>query len=458
VNISWTWFWNWKKEKKKEKTMFLDSYNEIIRCIRARVPVINLVLESERFLDQFLPSSLTNAGAQILTESQILNSSNMSYGDPVIVLDSSLLTGVTVFKCLDRIRSLSSGGKPLELEKPALEFAQKCTKTEAGQIQGKAQDWLIVAGMEVLAERVKERCGSAFTLLLLRDTDLKNDKKLFRALLNHCAKEIKVTVAVVTSDPISDLTLRACMPVIKIGHPSVTEISRTILSRLKDVKAILNTPTITISDGKGVREVEVEDAAEICGRALAGLHIHLALNLLTMFIESGLTDTGTGKVLVLDVGGLGNAKADILNKEGYMELIRDLPSESRVGGLVRLKAWVRDRAKGFTGAAKAAKLATPKGVMLVGPPGTAKSLSAKMIAGMFGVPLIRLDMGALFNSLLGSSEKNLRNALAVAEASSPSVLLVDECDKGMAGMAGGQIDSGTSARLMGTLLTWLVSV
>ena len=138
-----------------------------------------------------------------------------------------------------------------------------------------------------------------------------------------------------------------------------------------------------------------------------------------------------------------------------MTLIRDLPSISRIGGLEVLKEWVSVRSRGFTPEAKKAKLVPPKGLMLVGPPGTAKSMSAKAIARIFGVPLIRLDMGSLFNALVGSSERNLRNALSVADASAPCVLLVDEADKGLAGMTGGKSDSGVSSRLMGSLLTWM---
>jgi SpoVK/Ycf46/Vps4 family AAA+-type ATPase len=93
-------------------------------------------------------------------------------------------------------------------------------------------------------------------------------------------------------------------------------------------------------------------------------------------------------------------------------------------------------------------------MVFVGPPGTGKSLSAKAVASEFGVPLLRFDFGRVFNSLVGSSEQRMRQALKAVESMSPCVLFCDEIDKGLAGL-GGSGDSGTSQRVFGTFLTWL---
>jgi SpoVK/Ycf46/Vps4 family AAA+-type ATPase len=87
--------------------------------------------------------------------------------------------------------------------------------------------------------------------------------------------------------------------------------------------------------------------------------------------------------------------------------------------------------------------------------GCGKSLTAKAIATQWGLPLLRLDLGRIFSSLIGSSEENLRRAIQVAESVSPTVLWVDEIEKGLSGAAGTVTDSGVSARVFGTLLTWL---
>lgn len=129
----------------------------------------------------------------------------------------------------------------------------------------------------------------------------------------------------------------------------------------------------------------------------------------------------------------------------------DTPS---VGGLGGLKTWLAARRKAFgTEEAKKYGLPEPKGVLLLGMPGTGKSLTAKTVAREWGLPLLKLDAGKLFGSLVGQSEAQTRQAIEAAEACSPCILWIDEIEKGLAG--GGGLDGGTSQRVFGTLLTWL---
>lgn len=130
----------------------------------------------------------------------------------------------------------------------------------------------------------------------------------------------------------------------------------------------------------------------------------------------------------------------------------DIPD---AGGLESLKGWLSARRKAF-GSEKAKEfgLPEPKGTLLLGPPGTGKSLTAKVVAKEWGFPLLRLDAGKLFGSLVGQSESQTRMAIQAAEACAPCVVWIDEIEKGLAG-AMGQGDSGTSQRVFGTLLTWL---
>ena len=93
--------------------------------------------------------------------------------------------------------------------------------------------------------------------------------------------------------------------------------------------------------------------------------------------------------------------------------------------------------------------------MLTGVPGCGKSLCARAMASFWQVPLLRLDMGAVFQGLVGSSEANMRKAIKCAEAMAPCVLMIDEIEKGLAGASGGGGDGGTSTRVFGTLLTWM---
>jgi SpoVK/Ycf46/Vps4 family AAA+-type ATPase len=93
-------------------------------------------------------------------------------------------------------------------------------------------------------------------------------------------------------------------------------------------------------------------------------------------------------------------------------------------------------------------------MVFVGIPGTGKSLAAKAISQVLGVPLVRLDFGRVFNSFVGRSEERMRVALKMVESMSPCVLFCDEVDKGLGGI-GGSGDSGTSSRVLGSFLTWL---
>jgi SpoVK/Ycf46/Vps4 family AAA+-type ATPase len=126
-----------------------------------------------------------------------------------------------------------------------------------------------------------------------------------------------------------------------------------------------------------------------------------------------------------------------------------------VGGLDVLKTWLTSRRSAFGAKARAYGLPTPKGVLLLGPPGTGKSLTAKAVATAWEQPLLRLDMGALKSKFVGESEANIRKALQVAETVAPCVLWVDEIEKSLAGSTGPQGDGGVGADALGTLLSWM---
>ncbi len=127
-----------------------------------------------------------------------------------------------------------------------------------------------------------------------------------------------------------------------------------------------------------------------------------------------------------------------------------------IGGLDILKMWLNQRSAAFTAEAREYGLPHPKGVLLVGIQGTGKSLSAKAIASLWQLPLLRLDIGRLMGGLVGQSEAKTREMIHIAEAMAPCVLFVDELDKGFAGLGSGFVgDSGTTARVLGTILTWM---
>ena len=146
-----------------------------------------------------------------------------------------------------------------------------------------------------------------------------------------------------------------------------------------------------------------------------------------------------------------NTKAQMIRKSGLMEFWEPESIEN-VGGLENLKSFIRKRARAFTDP----KLPKPKGVLLVGIPGTGKSLSCKATASIMKWPLIRLDIGGLKNSLVGESERRMRQATKVIDAFGEAVIWLDEVEKAFAGTRNsGETDAGTSASMFGHFLTWL---
>lgn len=153
-----------------------------------------------------------------------------------------------------------------------------------------------------------------------------------------------------------------------------------------------------------------------------------------------------------DIGLITAEKKQIIRESGALEFFAPSETIGDVGGLEVLKEWLRTRERAFTQEARDYGLPEPKGIALIGIPGTGKSLTAKMISGLWRVPLIRLDVGALFGGLVGQSEENTRRALALAETVSPCLLWIDEIEKGLA-VGGG--DGGTSLRVFQSILTWM---
>jgi SpoVK/Ycf46/Vps4 family AAA+-type ATPase len=159
-----------------------------------------------------------------------------------------------------------------------------------------------------------------------------------------------------------------------------------------------------------------------------------------------------GAIAQHDLPELAKLKFELLNQSGHLHFEYDTASFGEVAGVRRLRRWIDQRRAVFLADTPPPGLDPPKGILLLGVQGCGKSLAAKAVAGVFGVPLVRLDFGTLYNKYHGETEKNLREALAAAEQVSPCVLWMDEIEKGI---AGGDNDGGVSRRVLGYLLTWM---
>lgn len=148
-------------------------------------------------------------------------------------------------------------------------------------------------------------------------------------------------------------------------------------------------------------------------------------------------------------------KTNILASTGAVSLESPTHGLEWVAGFHNIKSWVASRSKAFAPEAVEYGLKAPRGLLLTGVPGCGKSFVTKAIASTWKMPLLRLDAGSLYDSLIGSSERNLREALAVADAVAPSVLWIDEIEKGFGTTGPSESDGGLGYRMLGTLATWM---
>lgn len=156
------------------------------------------------------------------------------------------------------------------------------------------------------------------------------------------------------------------------------------------------------------------------------------------------------------VEGILYEKKQVVRRTGIMEIYEPDATIADVGGLDLLKGWIRQRQRAFGPEAEAYGLPSPRGILMVGIPGTGKSLCAKVIGALWQRPILRFDLGKIFSSLVGESEANMRSALQLAETIAPCVVFIDEVDKGLSGTSNsGETDSGVTARIFGELLVWL---
>ncbi|MBP6598650.1 MAG: AAA family ATPase [Giesbergeria sp.] len=164
-----------------------------------------------------------------------------------------------------------------------------------------------------------------------------------------------------------------------------------------------------------------------------------------------------GMIGTKDIDLVQTEKSQIIQKSGLLEMVKLREKLEDIGGLFKLKPWLEQKSRIFADwpAARDFGVESPKGLMIVGMPGCGKSLTAKATATLFGLPLLKMDMGSLMGKYVGESEGNMRRAIAVAEAVSPCVLWVDEVEKAFSGIGSGGAGSEVATRLFGYFLTWM---
>lgn len=237
-------------------------------------------------------------------------------------------------------------------------------------------------------------------------------------------------------------------PILKIPSELEKEIS-VVDYKLPD-KDDLKQIVMSIAEAVGEKQLE-----EISEQNLLNKIIEAALGLTAEEAENvfakSIVENGSFNLKTILA-----EKEQIIRKSGVLEYYHAEANIKEIGGLEQLKNWLSKRGKAFSPEAREFGLPEPRGILLLGIPGCGKSLTAKAISSMWQLPLLKLDVGKVFSSLVGSSEENVRRAISTAESIAPSILWLDEMEKGFSGLSSsGQTDGGTTARVFGTFLTWL---
>jgi ATPase family protein associated with various cellular activities (AAA) len=148
-------------------------------------------------------------------------------------------------------------------------------------------------------------------------------------------------------------------------------------------------------------------------------------------------------------------KRELVQGGSLLEFVAAPEGLDQIGGLERLKRWLKVRQPGFAGSEEEKGLDPPRGILLLGVQGCGKSLAAKAVASAWGLPLLSLDAGRLLAPYIGESERNLRESLRRVERIAPCVLWIDEIEKAFVSTRSTESDGGVSKRLLGALLTWM---
>jgi hypothetical protein len=290
-----------------------------------------------------------------------------------------------------------------------------------------------------LLEEIRARREPA--LFLLRDFHpYLSDPGLVRTLREIAQGETGPLITVVLCSPALELPLelRKVAARYRLQLPGQQELHDCVLDTFRQ-----------LSHGRrlrfGLQEAEMRQLVH----SLSGMTLPEARRVLaTCLLDDGALDAA-------DLPRVLAAKKEELEESSVLELFPSGAGNPDLGGLQRLKEWLRRVRAGFSERARELGLRPPRGVLLVGVQGCGKSLAAKEIAREWGLPLARLDPSRLFDKYVGESERNLRAAFATAEALAPVVLWIDEIEKVFAGGGASESDAGLSRRLFGSLLTWM---
>lgn len=290
--------------------------------------------------------------------------------------------------------------------------------------------------LEVLAQ-IHE--APEFTVFLLKDFhSYLRDHRVVRLLRDLSARLRGRKQTLILLSPSLNLPIELEKDVTVVEYP---------LPSQEDISAILDQAVDAVKDNTNLKSDIPADYRELIVKSAQGL----TADEIESALARSLVETRT-----FCIEQILEEKKQIVKKTGMLEFYPATARLDDIGGHDILKDWLVKRTKSFTDAARDFGIPAPKGVLLIGVQGCGKSLVAKAVSAAYSLPMLKMDIGRIFGSLVGQSEENMRKAIRIAESLAPCVLWIDELEKGLSGMgSSGVSDSGTTARVFSTFLTWM---
>lgn len=293
--------------------------------------------------------------------------------------------------------------------------------------------------LEYMLDQLKYKELFDRKLIILKDINSYLDNPKIVSKIKGLARLINqgtdATIIIISSVLMIPKEIEKFITVLELEHLSEHEIKEIIINFIEEYEL-------------GEVENHLVDEFAVAFKGLSEFEIW---NLLALAYAEN------GELLRQNLKLIFDQKQQMIKKAGILEMIPLKETIDDIGGLENLKSWIDRKAKVFKNLGKAEQFGVdiPKGLLIAGIPGCGKSLSAKAIANLFAVPLLRLDMGRIMGKYVGESEENLRSVIALAEAISPCVLWIDELEKAFAGIGEDGGNAEVTTRLFGNFLTWM---
>src|SRR5438105_2655929 len=357
---------------------------------------------------------------------------------------------------LEPLKLLIRAGHPIvSIETRDEERATDIVRQAADELAMPLFEWTVTAGLvRTRPDRAKtgvtdKKAAPALDYIL----DNKGEKELylFKDLGPHCKdavvhRQIRdlhakpgVRLVLLEGSPLPDDVRRLTVP-LALPLPEPAELEKTVRDTFRKIKE---------ESYQEVKCTLTKRELEQVVTTLRGLTCSEAARV----VASAIHDDNVFSTE--DLARVVEAKRNLLQSAGCLEAISVNVDPHEIGGLDNLKRWLAQRRGGMTAKAREYGLEWPRGILLLGVQGCGKSLCAKVVASDWGLALLRMDPGVLYQKYIGESENRLREALSQAESMAPVVLWIDEIEKAFASASSESADGGLSQRMFGTLLTWM---